>query len=243
LDPEAVVLVALYEQPTRLLDLIPADDYTSAIVTVLQSGDLNVDSLKHHLKFLSSLPNGSVDVFELLFPYILASKTTFKYAEVVWMGLSQLSVSVAPELKKLWTDRFQGGKAQKSDMAYFNGELAKHLARTCLYAVPCLLSSLTRTAGHYLDGSRLEEGLSSLVEQLGAPSRVSQALGLLVVHSLVSSADGTNLLKIANKALDALEDTNLEALESAVGTNVGEVGAVHPILKTGLNDFWTRRSN
>jgi len=130
-DPEAIVLVALYEQPTRLLDLIPAEDYISAMITVLQSTGLSADSLKQHVKFLSRLPNGSVDVFELLFPYMLASKSTLKHAEVVWMGLSQLTVSVAPELKELWTERFQGEKAQKNDMAYFNGELAKYLARMC----------------------------------------------------------------------------------------------------------------
>ena len=135
-DPEAIVLVALYEQPTRLLDLIPPSDYMSAMVPVFQSSESNADSLKQHVKFLSSLPSGSVDVLELLFPYMLASKSTFKHAEIVWMGLPQLIVSVAPELKKLWTGRFQGGQGQKNDMAYFNGELAMHLARMCLYTPP-----------------------------------------------------------------------------------------------------------
>ena len=140
-----VVLVALYEQPTRLLDLIPAGDCISAMVTVLQSGDLKADSLEQHVKFLSCLPNGSVDVLELLFPYMLASKSTIKHAEVVWMGLPQLTVSLAPELKKLWTEHFQVGKAQKHDMANFNGELANHLARMCIHIVPCLFTSPTNT--------------------------------------------------------------------------------------------------
>jgi hypothetical protein len=74
-----------------------------------------------------------VEVLELLFPYMLASKFTFKHAEIVWMGLSQLTVPLVPELKKLWTERFQGGKGQKTDMAYFNGELAKQLTRMCHY--------------------------------------------------------------------------------------------------------------
>lgn len=140
------------------------------------------------------------------------------------MGLSQLIVSVAPELKKLWTEHFQGGRPQKNDIASFNGELAKHLARMCRYTVPCVLTSLTHTAGHYLDESRLEQGLNFLVEQFGAPSRISQTLSLLVVHALVVSAGGANLPKIATSVLDALEDTDMKALESAVGANVEEVG-------------------
>jgi hypothetical protein len=82
--------------------------------------------------------------------------------------------------------------------------------------------------GGYLEGSRLEDGLNFLIEQLGAPSRVSQTLSLLVVYSLVTSADGVNLLKIATTVLKALEDTNVEALESAFGTNVKEVRRAFP---------------
>ncbi len=140
-----IVLVALYEPPTRLLDLIPTGDCISAMMTVLQSGDLKADSLEQHVKFLSCLPNGSMDVLKLLFPYMLASKSTIKHAEVVWVGLSQLTVSLAPELKKLWTEHFQGGKAQKHDMANFNGDLANHLARMSLHTVPCLFTSPTNT--------------------------------------------------------------------------------------------------
>ena len=142
-DPGAIVLVALYEQPTRLLDLIPPDEYISAMITVLRSGDLKADSLQQHVKFLSCLPNGSVDVLELLFPYMLASKSTIKHAEVVWTGLPQLTTSVAPELETLWMERFRGEKAQKHDMAHFNGELAKHLARMCLHTVPCVFTRPT----------------------------------------------------------------------------------------------------
>jgi hypothetical protein len=131
-DPEAIVLVALYEQPTRLLDHIPVNDYTSVVAPILQPGKLNADLLEQHVKFLSSLPSGSVDMLELVFPYLLASKSTLGHAEVVWMRLSQSIKSVAPEAKKLWTERFQGGKRQKIDMEYFNGELSKHLARRCL---------------------------------------------------------------------------------------------------------------
>ena len=239
-DPEAIVLVALYEQPTRLLDLIPATDYVSVMVPILQSGDLNANSLEEHIKFLSSLPTGSVDMLELLFPYILASKPTFKHAKVVWMGIA---VSVAPELKRLWTERFQGGKAKKTDMAYFNGELAEHLARMCRDAVPDSLASLTHTTGRYLEGPRLEEGLNFLVEQLGAPSHVSQALSLLVVYRLVNSADGATLLKIATMALNALENTNMGVLESAVGTNIEEVGFFFPHFIIWTNDDSARPSN
>ena len=82
--------------------------------------------------------------------------------------------------------------------------------------------------GAYLEGSRLEDILDFLVEQLGAPSRVSQTLSLLVVHSLVINADGVNLLKIATTVLKALEDTNVGALESAFGANVKEVGRTPP---------------
>ena len=42
-----------------------------------------------------------------------------------------------------------------------------------------------------------------------------------MVHSLVASAD---FLMIATSVLNALEDTNMKALESAVGINVEEVG-------------------
>jgi hypothetical protein len=126
------------------------------MTTALQSGDLNADSLEQHVKFLSCLPNGSVDVLELLFPYMLASKSTIKHAEVVWTGLSQLTVSVAPELKQLWTERFQGEKAQKHDMAYFNGELAKHLARMCLHTIPCLFTSPTN-----IHDRRLSRGIAA----------------------------------------------------------------------------------
>ena len=223
-DPEALVLVALYEHPTQLLDFIPTDDYILAMTPVLQSGSLNADLLEQHVKFLSSLPIGLVDILELLFPYMLASKSTSKHAEMAWMGLSQLIVSVTPELKKLWRERLQGGRPQKNDMASFNGELAEHLARMCRYTVPCVPTTLTRTVGHFLDESRLEEGLNFLAEQFGAPSRVSQALSLLVVHSLVVNAHGANLLKIATSVLNALEGTNMKALESAVGTNIEEVG-------------------
>ena len=223
-DPEALVLVALYEHPTQLLDLIPTDDYILAMIPVLQSGSLNADLLERHVKFLSPLPIGLVDILELLFPYMLVSKSKFKRAEIVWIGLSQLTVSVTSELKKLWTEHFQGGRPQKNDMASFNGELAKHLARMCRYTVPCLPTTLTRTVGHLLDELHLEEGPNFLAEQFGAPSRVSQALSLLVVHNLVVSADGANLLKIATSVSNALEDTNMKALESAAGTNVEEVG-------------------
>ena len=82
--------------------------------------------------------------------------------------------------------------------------------------------------GAYLEGSRLEDMLDFLVEQLGAPSRVSQTLSLLVVHSLVINADGVNLLKIATTVLKALEDMNVGALESAFGANVKEVGRTPP---------------
>jgi len=239
-DPEAIVLAALYEQPTQLLDLIPTNDYILAMAPILRSGDLNADLLEQHVKFLSSLQSGSVDVLELLFPYMLASRSTFKHAEMIWMGISPLIVSVAPELKKLWTESFQGGRPQKQDMASFNGELAKHLARMCRYT---LLTSLTHALGHYLSESRLEAGLNFLVEQFGTPSRVSQALSLLVVHSLVIGADGVNLLKIATSVLNALEDTNMEALGSAVGTNVEEVGYFSRVLPSGLNDVCARHSN
>ena len=107
------------------------------MITVLQSGDLKAGSLEQHVKFLSCLPNGAVDGLELFFPYMLASKSTIKRAEVVWTGFSRLTIPVAPELGKLWTERFQGEKAQKHDMAYFNGEIAKYLARTCLHTVLC----------------------------------------------------------------------------------------------------------
>ena len=84
--------------------------------------------------------------------------------------------------------------------------------------------------GAYLEGSRLEEGLDFLVEQLRAPSRVSQTLSLLVVHSLITSADGVNLLKIATTVLEALEDTDVEALGCALGTNVKEVRRNFPAI-------------
>ncbi len=84
--------------------------------------------------------------------------------------------------------------------------------------------------GAYLEGSRLEDGLDFLVEQLGAPSRVSQTLSLLVVYSLVTSADGVNLLKIATTVLKALEDTNVEALGYALGTNFKEVRRTFPTI-------------
>lgn len=115
------------------------------MTTVLQSGDLKADSLEQHVKFLSCLPNGSVDVLKLLFPYMLASKSTIKHAEVVWVGLSQLTVSITPELKTLWMEHFQEEKAQKHDMANFNGELANHLARMCLHTVPRLFTGPTDT--------------------------------------------------------------------------------------------------
>ena len=115
------------------------------MITVLQSGDLRADSLEQHVKFLSCLPNNSVDILKLLFPYMLTSKSTIQHAEVVWVGLSQLTLSLDPELRKLWTEHFQGGKVQKHDMANFNGELANHLARTCIHTVPCLLTSPTNT--------------------------------------------------------------------------------------------------
>ena len=84
--------------------------------------------------------------------------------------------------------------------------------------------------GAYLEGSRLEDGLDFLVEQLGAASRVSQTLSLLVVYCLVTSADGENLLKIATAVLKALEDTNVEALGRALGTNVKEVRRTFPAI-------------
>ena len=84
--------------------------------------------------------------------------------------------------------------------------------------------------GTYLEGSGLEDRLDFLVEQLRAPSRVSQTLSLLVVYSLVTSADGVNLLKIATTVLKALEDTNVEVLESAFGTKVKEVGRTFPAI-------------
>ena len=83
-------------------------------------------------------------------------------------------------------------------------------------------------SGYYLEGPRLEGGLNFLVEQLGAPSRVSQTLSLLVVYSLVTSADGVNLLKIANTVLKALEGTNVEVLGSAFEANVKEVRRAFP---------------
>ena len=91
----------------------------------------------------------------------------------------------------------------------------------CRYTVPCVLTTLTPTVGHE---SRLEEGLNFLAKQFGPSSRVSQALSLLVVHSLVAGADRANLLMIATSVLNALEDTDMKASESAVGTNVEEVG-------------------
>ena len=115
------------------------------MINALQSGDLKAKSLKRHVKFLSCLPDGSADVLKLLFPYMLASKFTIKHAEVVWVGLSQLTVSITPELKTLWMEHFQGGEAQKHDMANFNGELANHLARMCLRTVHCLFTSPTNT--------------------------------------------------------------------------------------------------
>ena len=51
-----------------------------------------------------------------------------------------------------------------------------------------------------------------------------------MVHSLVTSADGVNLLKIATTVLEALEDTNVEALGSALGTNVKEVRRTFPVI-------------
>ena len=93
---------------------------------------------------------------------------------------------------------------------------------------PCLPALLTDTTGHCLEGSRLKEELHFLVAQLGAPSRVSQTLSLLVMHHLVATADDANLLKIATTVLNALEDTNMEALESAVGTDLKEVGSLSP---------------
>ena len=86
---------------------------------------------------------------------------------------------------------------------------------------PCVLTTLSPTVGHE---SRLEEGLNFLARQFGPSSRVSQALSLLVVHSLVAGADRANLLMIATSVLNALEDTNMKVLEYAVRTNVEEVG-------------------
>lgn len=84
--------------------------------------------------------------------------------------------------------------------------------------------------GVYLEGSRLEDRLDFLVEQLGAPSRVSRTLSLLVVYILVTSAEGVNLLKIATTVLKALEDTKVEAFESAFGADVKEVGRSFPAI-------------
>lgn len=137
-------------------------------------------------------------------------------------------------VKKLWTERFL------ADMASFNGDPAKHLARTCRYTVPCVLTTLTPMVG---DESRLEQGLTILAQQFGASSRVSQALRLLVVHSLVASADRANLLMVATSVLNALKDTNMEALESAIGTNAEEVGRFLCVLSSGLNDICTRHSS
>ena len=95
------------------------------------------------------------------------------------MDLPRLIVPV----KKLWTERVLGGRP---DMAAFNGDPARHLARMCRHAVPCVLTTLTPMVGHE---SRVEEGLNFLAKQFGAAPRISQALSLLVVHSLVASAD------------------------------------------------------
>jgi hypothetical protein len=81
---------------------------------------------------------------------------------------------------------------------------------------------------YYLEGSRVDQGLNFLVEQLGALSRVSQTLSLLVLYSLVIAADGANLLKVATTILSALEDTSIGKLESAVGTDMNEVGGLSP---------------
>ena len=78
------------------------------------------------------------------------------------MGLSQLIVS----MKKLWTERFLGGTP---DMASFNRDPVRHLARMCRCTVPCVLTTLTPMVGHE---SRLE-GLNFLAKQFGASSRVS----------------------------------------------------------------------
>jgi len=94
------------------------------------------------------------------------------------------------------------------------------------YGPLSFLGPLTCISGEFLEGSRLEDRLNFLVKQLGAPSRVSQTLSLLVVYGLLTSAGGVNLLKIANTVLKALEDTNVEALESAFGTDVKEVRRV-----------------
>ena len=106
-------------------------------------------------------------------------------------------------------------------MASFNGDPARYLARMCRHAVPCVLTTLTPMVGHE---SRVEEGLNFLAKQFGAAPRISQALSLLVVHSLVASADRANLLMIATSVLNVLKDTNMKASESAVGTDVEEVG-------------------
>ena len=91
--------------------------------------------------------------------------------------------------------------------------------------------------------SRLEEGLNFFAKQFGAAPRISQALRLLVVHSLVASADRANLLMIATSVLNALKDTNMKASESAVGTNVEEVGIFFCVLLPGLNDIYIRHSS
>jgi len=91
--------------------------------------------------------------------------------------------------------------------------------------------------GYYLEGPRLEHWLDFLVQQLGAPSRVSQTLSLLAMYSLITNAGGINLLKIATTVLKALEDTDVEALGSAFGTNVNEVRRIFPAII-----IWTKGS-
>ena len=94
-------------------------------------------------------------------------------------------------------------------MASSNGDPARHLARMCRHAVPCVLTTLAPMVGHK---SRLEEGLNFLAKQFRAAPRISQDLSLLVVHSLVASADRANLLMIPTSVLNALKDTNMKAL-------------------------------
>ena len=94
-------------------------------------------------------------------------------------------------------------------MPSFNRDPVRHLARMCRYIVPCVLTTLTPMVG---PESRLEEGLNFFAKQFGAAPRISQALSLLVAHSLVAGADRANLLMIATSVLNALEGTNMKAL-------------------------------
>ncbi|CAK5279397.1 unnamed protein product, partial [Mycena citricolor] len=211
-DTSVIVLTALYSDPVSLLPIFLHEPkrYIDGLSLSFGSGQkIRRHILRLHLGFLAThfcakaTSESKEDVFhQIIFPFLLFSKTRQHTAELVWEVISQ-NPAIRHELLIGCVTNMDGDDSNK--MAHIND------------------STRRRIAENILNSDRYATHLSALVRKAHDADPNVRVLALLIMRALLEQLSGERLLDAASQAFEAV---NLQQLPDVDASLLGSQGLI-----------------